>query len=73
MRLMLRLSRFPDPLAREPWRSLWRPARMRRLLRDNGFEVTADSDLFALSSGLDLPGGTGASLHNGRVAVAVRR
>ena len=36
MRLILRLTRQPDPLAGEPWRSLWRPESMQRLLHDNG-------------------------------------
>jgi O-methyltransferase involved in polyketide biosynthesis len=73
MRLLLRLSRQPDPLAGEPWRSLWRPGRMRSMLSDNGFDVTSDSDLLTLSEGLALPSGNNGSLRNGRVAVAVRR
>jgi len=40
MRLMLRVSRHHDPLAGEPWRSLWRPDRMRSMVNDNGFIVT---------------------------------
>ena len=73
MRLGMRLSGVPDPLAGEPWRSLWRPRRMRELLHDNGFEVSADRDLLALSEGLQLPAGNGGSLRNGRIAGATRR
>jgi hypothetical protein len=73
MRLVLRVSRQPDPLAGEPWRSLWRPEGMRSMLSDNGFDVTSDSDLLALSEGLALPSGSKGSLLNGRVALAVRR
>jgi methyltransferase (TIGR00027 family) len=73
MRLLLRVSRQPDPLAGEPWRSLWRPDRMQSMLSDNGFDVTSDSDLLTLSEGLALPSGNNGSLRNGPVAVAVRR
>jgi len=73
MRLLLRVSRQPDPLAGEPWRSLWRPDRMRSLLSAAGFEVTSDHDLFTLAEGLALPSDNDGSLRNGRVAVAVRR
>jgi methyltransferase (TIGR00027 family) len=72
MRVVLRLSGQTDPLAGEPWRSLWRPEDLRGLLDDNGFRVTSDNDLLALSSGLALPPGNDGSLRNGRVAVAVR-
>ena len=68
MRLLLRVSRQPDPLAGEPWRSLWRPDHMRSMLSDNGFDVTSDSDLLTLSEGLALPSGNNGSLRNGRVA-----
>jgi methyltransferase (TIGR00027 family) len=73
MRLVLRASRQPDPLASEPWRSLWRPDGMRSMLGGNGFDVTSDRDLLTLSEGLALPSGNSGSLRNGRVAVAVRR
>jgi methyltransferase (TIGR00027 family) len=73
MRLVLHVLRQPDPLAGEPWRSLWRPVRMRSMLHDNGFDVTSDHDLLALSEGLELPAGINGSLRNGRVALAVRR
>jgi methyltransferase (TIGR00027 family) len=73
MRLVLRVSRQPDPMAGEPWRSLWPPTRMRSMLQNNGFEVTSDRDLLALSEGLALPPGNNGSLRNGHVAVAIRR
>ncbi len=74
MRMVLRLSRQPDPLADEPWRSLWRPADLRTLLLENRFEVEADDDLLTLADGLDLSVEANAgSLRNGRVAIATRR
>jgi methyltransferase (TIGR00027 family) len=74
MRLVLRVSRQPDPLADEPWRSLWRPADLRTLLHQNRFEVETDNDLLTLAEGLEFPvEGNGGSLRNGRVAIATRR
>jgi methyltransferase (TIGR00027 family) len=73
VRLAFRATRQPDPLATEPWRSAWRPDRMRSMVEDHGFDVAWDSDLLALSTGLGLPADSKASLRNGRVAVAVRR
>lgn len=72
MRLVLRLSGQPDPLAHEPWRSLWRPEDLRKVLADNGFSVVSDWDLLTLAEGLALPPENNGSLRNGRVAVAVR-
>ena len=73
MRLILRLTRQPDPLAGEPWRSLWRPESMQRLLHDSGFRVVSDDDLFTLAVGFELPSDVEGSLCNGRVVLAVRR
>ncbi|MGW5240135.1 class I SAM-dependent methyltransferase [Monashia sp. NPDC004114] len=73
MRLLLRVTRQEDPMAREPWRSLWRPDGIRKLLSDNGFDVESDLDLLELSAGLDLPAGNPGSLRNGRVAIATHR
>jgi methyltransferase (TIGR00027 family) len=73
MRLVLRVSRQPDPLAGEPWRSRWAPDGMQALLRAHGLEVVSDTDLLTLSAGLDLPREADGSLRNGRVAVAVRQ
>jgi methyltransferase (TIGR00027 family) len=72
MRRVLRLSGQPDPLAHEPWRSLWRPEDLRKLLGDNGFSVVSDWDLLTVGEGLGLPLEKDGSLRNGRVAVAVR-
>ena len=74
MRLVLRVSRVPDPLAGEPWRSRWAPDGIRALLRDHGLDVVSDADLLTLSEpGLGLPPEAAGSLRNGRVAVAVRQ
>jgi methyltransferase (TIGR00027 family) len=73
VRVVLRAARQPDPLTGEPWRSLWRPAAMRRMLDEHGFDVVSDSDLLTLSDGLSLPAGNTGSLRNGRVALATRR
>ncbi len=73
MRVVWRVARQPDPLATEPWRSLWRASDLRAVLQDNGFDVVSDSDLLELSVGLGLPAWGTASLVNGRVAVATRR
>ena len=72
MRLVLRITRQPDPLAAEPWRSLWRPDSMQRLLHDNGFRVVSDADLLTLAADLELPSDVDGSLRNGRVVLAVR-
>jgi len=73
MRVVFWAARQEDVLAREPWRSLWRPQQMQTLLGDNGFHTTSDQDLLSGATGLDLPGGNNSSLGNGRVAVAERR
>lgn len=73
MRAILRMSRQPDPLAAEPWRSTWRPSAIRDLVRDHGFDVLADDSLLALGEGMGLPPGSEGSLRNGRVLVAARR
>jgi methyltransferase (TIGR00027 family) len=49
-RLAARLARQPDPLAREPWRSLWRPDAMHRLLETHGFRVRDDRNLLELAT-----------------------
>jgi len=73
MRVVFWAARQEDVLAREPWRSLWRPGQMQSLLADNGFHTMSDVDLLSGATGLDLPGGNNRSLANGRVAVARRR
>jgi methyltransferase (TIGR00027 family) len=72
MRLVLRVSRQHDPLAGEPWRSMWSPQGMRTLLSVNGFDVTSDADLLSLADAVGLPAGASSSLRNGRVALALR-
>jgi methyltransferase (TIGR00027 family) len=72
-RLVLRLTRSPDPLAAEPWRSLWSPASMARLLTEHGFGVGEDEDLLTLAGRFGSPATRRLSLSNGRVAVARRR
>jgi methyltransferase (TIGR00027 family) len=72
MRLVLRASKQPDPLAGEPWRSLWRPAELASLCGEFGYRVDSDTDLLAVSEELELPAGNAGSLRNGRVAVATR-
>jgi methyltransferase (TIGR00027 family) len=72
-RVVLRLTRTHDPLAAEPWRSLWSPASMARLLDGQGFVVGADEDLLTLADRLGSPATRRRSLTNGRVAVARRR
>ena len=75
MRVVLRLSRQFDPLADEPWSSLWRPADLRALLHQNRYEVETDEDLLALADGLDLPrdAPVAGSLRNSHVAIATSR
>lgn len=72
MRVVFWMARQQDVLAREPWRSLWRPEELRELLSRNGFQTTSDEDLLAISLGLGLGSENGNSLRNGRVAVADR-
>jgi methyltransferase (TIGR00027 family) len=73
MRGVLRVARLPDPLAGEPWRSLWSPEQVSSMVARNGFDVTSDDDLLTLSEGLVMPPDNKGSLRNGRVALAVRR
>lgn len=64
------LARRPHPLAREPWRSLWTPAALRRLLARHGFTVATDENLLAVSARLGLDVRHRRSTGNGRVLVA---
>ena len=72
MRGLAIVARRPDPLAREPWRSLWRPAAMSALLARHGLRVVSDDDLLTFARGLDFPVRHTHSLRTGRVAVADR-
>lgn len=71
-RAMRRLSRQPDPMAREPWRSAWTPAAMRELLTGQGYAVARDTDLLALAGALTMPVRGRRSLRSGRVLIAAR-
>jgi methyltransferase (TIGR00027 family) len=78
-RLGRRLSAFAarrtgldDPLADEPWRSLWTARAMAALLAGHGFRVDRDEDLLAAATRIGAPTAHGRSLANGRVAVATR-
>ena len=70
--LASRLSGAPSPLAGEPWRSLWSPARMAGLLAAHGWAVDSDVSLLEGVSEHATPPGRARSLANGRVAVAHR-
>ena len=71
-RLVLRLTRTADPLTAEPWRSLWSPKAMARMLAEHGFPVEQDDDLLTIAGRLGSPATRRRSLANGRVAVATR-
>ena len=72
-RLVLRLTRTHDPLAAEPWRSLWTPQAMARLLAEHGFDVVSDEDLLTIAGRVGSPATRRRTLADGRVAVARRR
>jgi O-methyltransferase involved in polyketide biosynthesis len=69
-RIAARLVRQPDPLAREPWRSLWTPDAMSRLLGLHGFVVREDRNLLELATPIGSPTTHRRSLDGGRVAIA---
>ncbi|MGW3773481.1 class I SAM-dependent methyltransferase [Actinomadura verrucosospora] len=71
-RAMRRLSRQPDPMAHEPWRSAWTPAAMRELLTGQGYAVARDTDLLTLAGALAMPVRSRRTLGSGRVLVADR-
>ncbi len=58
------------PMAGEPWRSLWTPAALRRLLARHGFTVDTDEDLLTVAGRLAFPIGRRRSAGTGRVLVA---
>lgn len=72
VRILLRISRQPDPFAREPWRSLWQPQQLHSVLSEHGFDVMTDEDLLTLADGLELPSDAARSMRGGRVAIARR-
>jgi methyltransferase (TIGR00027 family) len=65
-----RLSGVASVTADEPWRSLWSPASMSRLLGSEGFAVQRDTDLLDVARETGSPAVQARSLRNGRVAVA---
>ncbi|HEY4331259.1 MAG TPA: SAM-dependent methyltransferase, partial [Ilumatobacteraceae bacterium] len=67
---LARLARRSNPLAREPWRSMWRPADIDALLRRHGFAAKSDEDLATVSRRLEFDPRHTRSLAQGRVAVA---
>ncbi|GAA4385181.1 hypothetical protein GCM10023088_54450 [Actinomadura verrucosospora] len=71
-RAMRRLSRQPDPMAHEPWRSAWTQAAMRELLTGQGYAVARDTDLLTLAGALAIPVRSRRTLGSGRVLVADR-
>jgi len=62
-----------DPMANEPWRSLWTPKQMAALLQRHGFTVERDVSLFTAANWIDAPTTHRRALANGHVAVATRR
>lgn len=71
-RLVARLFRVDNPLRDEPWRSLWTPAGIRKLLVGYRFTVDRDDDLRTIATRLGSPVTRRRSLSSGRVLVAHR-
>lgn len=69
-RLLTWAARIDDPLAGEPWRSLWRPLEVAALLAAHGFRVDTDENLAVAAARLGLPARSPRSLESGRVLVA---
>jgi methyltransferase (TIGR00027 family) len=67
-----KVSGSDNAMAREPWRSTWTPATMKRLLTGHGFTTVSDEDLTTIVRRLSLTVGTRRSSDNGRVFVADR-
>ncbi|MEV6342473.1 class I SAM-dependent methyltransferase [Actinoplanes sp. NPDC051851] len=72
VRAMASTTGRANPWAQEPWRSMWKPAAMARLLGAEGFAVARDASLLELAGSLDLPPANVTSLTSGRVVVADR-
>jgi O-methyltransferase involved in polyketide biosynthesis len=68
--LTARLARLENPLADQPWRSLWTEAQMGELLERHGFTVRRDGDLLAIVTRIGSPTKRRRSLSTGRVAIA---
>jgi methyltransferase (TIGR00027 family) len=71
-RLLARLYRLDDPLADEPWKSLWSPASIQHLLLRHGFTVDRDQDLLTIATQIGSPTTRRRSLTSGRVLIAHR-
>jgi methyltransferase (TIGR00027 family) len=71
-RLTHRVAGRPDPFAREPLRSFWRPDDMRRLLEGQGFTVTSDRSLISITESAAGAIRRRRALTHGRVVVADR-
>jgi methyltransferase (TIGR00027 family) len=68
-----RRTGLDDPLADEPWRSLWTARAIAALLARHGFLVEQDEDLLTTASQIGSPTTHRRSLANGRVAIGTRR
>lgn len=68
--LAVRAARVPSPLADEPWRSTWTPARMAAAFAGAGWVVRADHRLLDQARLIGSPAGSRRSLACGRVLVA---
>jgi methyltransferase (TIGR00027 family) len=71
-RVAARLSRLDDPLADEPWQSLWTPNGIARLLARHGLRVDDDEDLLTIATRIGSPATRRRSLASGRVLTAHR-
>jgi methyltransferase (TIGR00027 family) len=65
-----RLIRVEPFTGDEPWRSLWTPPDIARLLAEHGFTTQRDVDLFQVAQDIGSPTRHSRSLRNGRVAIA---
>ena len=65
-----RIGKLGDPLADEPWRSLWSPDAMSRLLGRHGLRVRVDRSLLEVAADIGSPTTHRRSIGNGRVVVA---
>ena len=69
-RLAARIAKLDDPLADEPWRSLWSPEAMSGLLGRYGLRVRVDRSLLEVAADIGSPTTHRSSIGNGRVVVA---
>ena len=68
--LAARVARLDNPLADEPWRSLWTEAQLGELLARRGFGVRRDEDLLTIAERVGSPTRRRRSLGAGRLAIA---